>query len=647
MENPNFLKIKYNLHNTPEVESAAKRTEIRTEEKVPQNPEARIQNYLDRLENLILDPENKQERKEMADGSKRSRATKLLREMVMNEYVRPNKDKLAQGAAMVEERAARQMGINMQYDENQLAERGEIAVKDLESSLDQWISYLSDRNEPYPMWFRYYAFRNILELGEYDKDKQEFPKRTAGTNRLFPDIDRGALARIEDVINCLKDSGSLEKFRKAQEENDTPFDQLLTAEKAKEFTGLSFAKQYAESIKESGEITPEMRAEINGEWKKYSQGTDPTALWASLQNKGTAWCTKGFATAETQLKGGDFYVYYTLDKQGKPKIPRIAIRMQNGEISETRGVLDSKQNLEGNMVDIAEAKMNELPGKEKYQKVSADMKQVTSIWEKTFKEDRKTGEKTSLNPNLTREELIFLYEIDSTIDGFGYQRDPRIEEILDTRKSEEDAMIIFQCSQNQIAKNPNEVNESTKAYIGPWSVEIFQKIKAYSNIEHLYESFPDKKIFLQTIKTIPTLDSPPKAQEALDKENIYTSDWGKDILQKTEFSKESKEYDLVRFSVAQLGFPNGATIEKIYKKAEELGLELCPAEVGPLLRLQSKIKDWTSIAMEQVSDRDGDPNIFHLVSDGDQLRLYGSIARSDEQWDSSYQFVFRFRKFAT
>ena len=201
----------------------------------------------------------------------------------------------------------------------------------------------------------------------------------------------------------------------------------------------------------------------------------------------------------------------------------------------------------------------------------------------------------------------------------------------------------IKCAPEEIAYTHEEVNVHTKAYIGPWSVEIFQKIKAYSNIEHLYESFPDKKIFLQTIKTIPTLDSPPKAQEALDKENIYTSYRGRDILQKTEFSKESKEYDLVRFSVAQLGFPNGATTDEIYKKAKDLGLELCPAEVGPLLRLQIKIKDWTLIAMEQMSDRDGDPYIFDLDSGGGQLELDGFIARSGKQWDSYTRFVFRFR----
>ena len=37
--------------------------------------------------------------------------------------------------------------------------------------------------------------------------------------------------------------------------------------------------------------------------------------------------------------------------------------------------------------------------------------------------------KTKINQPLTREDLIFLYEIDQPIEGFGYDKDPRIEEI--------------------------------------------------------------------------------------------------------------------------------------------------------------------------------------------------------------------------
>ena len=314
MKNPEFLKQKYDLHNSPEAASAAKSSEVAIGRKVPQNPEARIENYLARLEQLALDPEKKQARK-MFGGEPRPRALAILREMVMDKYVRPNKDKLAQGAAQVEERAARELGIEARYGQEELAERGEIAVADLEKSLDNWILYLSDLNEPYPVWFRYYAFRNILDLGDYDKDKGEFTKRSKGNTRLFPDIDRGALAYVEQMIEASRDPKMLERLIGAQQtaaRGDIPADQLITKEKAQNFAQLSFAKQYAEGIRQAGEITPEMRAETKGQWVKYQKGTDPTALWASLQNKGTAWCTKGFATAETQLKGGDFYVYYTL-----------------------------------------------------------------------------------------------------------------------------------------------------------------------------------------------------------------------------------------------------------------------------------------------------------------------------------------------
>lgn len=363
-----------------------------------------------------------------------------------------------------------------------------IAVADLEKSLDNWISYLSDANEPYPVWFRYYAFRNILDLGDYDKDKGEFTKRSPGSTRLFPDIDRGALAYVEQMIEAAKDPEMLARLRQAQEATGTPADQLITKEKAAQFSKLSFSKQYVEGIRAAGEITPEMREETRGEWVRYQQGTDSTALWASLQNKGTAWCTKGFATAETQLKGGDFYVYYTLDRQGKSSIPRVAIRMQGEAIGEVRGVADNNQNLEGNMTSVAEAKMKGLPGAEQYHKKSADMKQFTLI-------DKKAGK----GDQLTKDDLVFLYELNAPIEGFGYQRDPRITELRSQRNPEEDMPVVFECAEEQIARNISEIKKDTRAYVGPLMPGIFDKIQEY-DIEHVYTSFPEGKIRRETIE---------------------------------------------------------------------------------------------------------------------------------------------------
>ena len=53
-------------------------------------------------------------------------------------------------------------------------------------------------------------------------------------------------------------------------------------------------------------------------------------------------------------------------------------------------------------------------------------------------------------------------------------------------------------------------------------------------------------------------------------------------------SFEENEISLVRVSVEELGFKEGATHESICRRAQALGLDLCPAEVGPQLRLQYK-----------------------------------------------------------
>lgn len=633
MENPDFLKAKYNLHTSPEVESAAARTEARTGEKVSQNPADRIQNYLDRLERLALDPDKEQRRK-LFGAETRPRALSLLREMVMNTYVRPNKEKMAEGAARVEERVAREMGIEAQYGEQELAQRGDIAVEDLEKSLDSWISYLSDMNEPYPTWFRYYAFRNVLDLGDYDKDKGEFTKRSQGSTRLFPDIDRGALAYVQQMIEAAKDTDMLDRLRSAQEAAGTPADQLLTREKAANFAKLSFARQYTEGIKAAGEITPEMREETRGTWVKYGRGTDPTALWASLQNKGTAWCTKGFATAETQLKGGDFYVYYTYDKQGKPAIPRIAIRMQEENIGEVRGVADNDQNLEGTMAEIAEEKMKELPGAERYRKASADMKQLTMIEKKT-----KRGE------DLTKNDLIVLYELNAPIEGFGYQRDPRIAELRAQRNPEQDMLIVFECTPEQIAHAPEEITDDTKAYVGKLEPGIFQKLPEH--LEHVYTSFPEKKIRRETIeiggKTAKQLLS------ELEQAGVNISDYAKDMLKSRDFvaGKKTESATLIRLTVADLGFIRSATTDQIYERAQKLGLELCPADTGPHYRLKYQnqpMNEWVRVGMKQIADSGGYPDVFCLERSDRGLWLRSSWAMPGGGWGADFEFVFRFRK---
>lgn len=85
MKGPDFLKKKYDLHKAPETESAARRTEKRINEKLPQapfdklrtSPEARIQNYLNRFKEII----------ERKDPEKRERGMAALKKVLYDKFV--------------------------------------------------------------------------------------------------------------------------------------------------------------------------------------------------------------------------------------------------------------------------------------------------------------------------------------------------------------------------------------------------------------------------------------------------------------------------------------------------------------------------------------------------------------------------------
>ena len=49
---------------------------------------------------------------------------------------------------------------------------------------------------------------------------------------------------------------------------------------------------------------------------------------------------------------------------------------------------------------------------------------------------------------------------------------------------------------------------------------------------------------------------------------------------------QSTTFRTVELTVSDLGFPDGATTAQDFKKASQLGLELCPLELGPYLRLE-------------------------------------------------------------
>lgn len=613
LERPDFLDKKYpDMPGSKPVERAVVRSRRDSERQfAPHTRDERIQAYLDRLDTIVKD----------------ERGWELLKHKIIKEFSIDTDDhdtieKIANGLYESEKRLAREQGRGadverLEQQENTLEQyKGLVAEKhDIqERTLGSWLEYLHQNDAGYPTWFRYFVVRNLQKMGTLDKEKGEYSKRTALTVAPFPELNSEALGFVYRMLTT------------GIGHQEFPDEPEKRAELEKLVAKKDFVKLYTfAQIETAGALN---RESLQGEWVKYPQGSDHHILEQALRGKGTGWCTAE-GSAPAHLRGGDFYVYFTRGTGGKYSEPRIAIRMEGDHVAEVRGV-NHRQELEPALVDVATEKYHALPGGEKFDKKSADMKRMTMLAKK-----QENGEP------FTKDDLVFLYEINSTIEGFGYDRDPRIKELRNSRNVEEDMLVIFECTKNEIAHEPREITENTKVYVGPWNPQVYQTVKNYPNIQYLYESFPDKKVFTFTLETDPRITTPQQAEATLKEHNIYLSGYGKDNLYKTEFSTETHTYNLVQFTVEQLGFPHGATTDEICAKAQSLGLKLCPAEVGPHLRLAYPGTDWKYIAMKQISGADGFPFVFYLDAVGAALELHGYRALPELRWGAGGRFVFR------
>ena len=201
--------------------------------------------------------------------------------------------------------------------------------------------------------------------------------------------------------------------------------------------------------------------------------------------------------------------------------------------------------------------------------------------------------------------------------------------------------IVFDCEPSQIARTVAEINENTRAFVGKLEPGIFDKVAQLPGIEHLYTNFPEGKINRSELtiggKTVDQLRAEMKERDI-----NYTDD----MLKKMPTLPNPEQATLIRLKVGDLGFTSSPTTDDVYARAAELGLELCPAEVGPHQRLQDTeqpLGNWYRIAMEQIAGRHGYPSVFDLARDGDGLWLDSDWVGPDGRWHLGIEFVFRLR----
>ena len=620
MEKSDFLKEKYaDLNKSPEVDSAARRTKARTGRELPMmSPDDRIQNYLDRLKEVLENP----------DKNKRERGIGFLKHKLHEQFViKP--EEITEAYFESIKRKHREAGHgDIEIPEDYRQELSETIITDQTRSLDNWINYLSSEDAKYPDWLKYFAVRSMLRMGRYDKKKKSFTERTGGTTAPFPDLNREALAIVLESFEW-QAKGEQPKFGyDIQEDTKKQFLEFLRRK--------NFAKLYALAVEEFKPIAEELLKITEGEWRTYPRGSDSKLLVESIAHYGTGWCLRGESTAERYLvrDKNELQVFYSLDKEGKPTIPRVVTVVNpNNQLTEVRGVAQ-EENLDPYIGPVVDAKLKEFPDGESYKKKSGDMKMLTEI-----------EQKVKQKQELTKDDLVLLYEINGTIEGFGYQKDPRIAELRQGRNTEEDMLVIFECAREQIAHVPSQINENTKAYVGQLEPGIFQKLP--ENLEHVYTSFPDKKIRRENVEI--GGKSAEQLLSEMEAAGINISDYAKSMLNNREFvpGKNPEEATLIRLTVADLGFKSSATTDQIYERAQILGLELCPPDTGPNYRLKYRnqpLNEWFYMGMKQIAGSGGGPDVFELGRGGDGLWLRGRWARSGRGWSPGFRFVFRLRK---
>jgi hypothetical protein len=195
-------------------------------------------------------------------------------------------------------------------------------AKTQKESLDKWVDYL--RLSEYKLPFKFLMLKAVLNFN-YDLKQSKLFERGNDTIRNFTPFDAGSLAELND-----KNSDYLLlDYSVLMNENSI---KILNSQ---------------EIVQQSG----------NGKWIKFNGGkkTPPatiqqngTRLMNLVQN--TYWCTKSAGT--NQLRGGDFYVYVT-ESNGEI-FPRIAVRMNENNVGEVRGNKSSAQDLDAEMLPIAE-----------------------------------------------------------------------------------------------------------------------------------------------------------------------------------------------------------------------------------------------------------------------------------------------------
>ena len=348
----------------------------------------------------------------------------------------------------------------------------EILAEDLidkqRESINTWANYLGDKNCPYPLWFKVYAFDGISKMSNtLNLDDADYNRRDNTTALSFPKLNAEILAKVYRQIN---DFYGVDKENWLAQHSDD--EKLVSLVKS-----ANFPKLYAKELVDTKVIlkTPERTEDIHGDWFEYKLGDEEEI--ASLA-EGTKWCVVDPNVAHNYLVYGQYgnpeedddydqdyeddddwedgeeydeedddyddddqaetyeddgikvenpeakFIIFRLEDPNSPGVfasnGSASIRLDpDGMVAEVSG-LGEGQAIEDALIPIVKEKTLSLPGGEKYLQKFDDKQTLIRLDKKMEK-----------GQDLTKEELSFLYELDrpiATLDTYN-SKDPRITEL--------------------------------------------------------------------------------------------------------------------------------------------------------------------------------------------------------------------------
>ena len=401
-------------------------------EKLPgKNNERRNFAYLSRLDRMVEKYGNKAEQKIWEASA----------ENVVMDY-----EDIPEAYWKQQEQILRDNGQGRKLSEYEKEILAEDLIDKQRQSITSWTNYLGDKNCPYPLWFKVYAFDGISKMSNaLNLDDADYNRRDNTTALSFPKLNAEILAKVYRQIN---DFYGVDKENWLSKHSDN--EKLVSLVKS-----ANFPKLYAKELVDTKVIlkTPERTEDIHGDWFEYKLGDEEEI--ASLA-EGTKWCVVDPNVAHNYLVYGQYsnpeedddydqdyeddedwedddikvedpeakFIIFRLEDPNTPGVfasnGSASIRLDpNGIVDEISG-LNEGQAVEDALVPIVKEKALSLPGGEKYLQKFDDKQTLIKLDNKM-----KEGE------DLTKEELTFLYELDrpiATLDTYN-EEDPRIPEL--------------------------------------------------------------------------------------------------------------------------------------------------------------------------------------------------------------------------